>query len=255
MASTSSQSFSFAIKQMTIYFGIPSFILGVIGGSLNVIVFLSLKTFRQSSCAFYLTIMSIVNTLHLFIGLLPFIMIKGFNTNWTDMSLFYCKFRAFYVQFNILMSPTCMCLATIDQFLATCSNPRWHQWNNTKFARYMVIGATIFWMLHGIPFVMFYNHILSPITNKIICDITNVIFTKYFTIVQSAVLSTSLPVTIMALFGILAYRNVTQIAYRTVPLIRRELDKQLTVMVLVQVFYNVLTVTPVIIQSDRKSVV
>ena len=47
----------------------------------------------------------------------------------------------------------------------------------------------------------------------------------------------------------MAYRNVQQIAYRTVPLVRRELDKQLTVMVLVQVFCDILAVTPQIISS------
>jgi hypothetical protein len=53
----------------------------------------------------------------------------------------------------------------------------------------------------------------------------------------------------MILFEVLAYRNVQQIAYRTVPLVRRELDKQLTVMVLVQVFYNVVPILPTIIQT------
>jgi hypothetical protein len=33
-------------------------------------------------------------------------------------------------------------------------------------------------------------------------------------------------------------------AYRTVPLVRRELDKQLTIMVLVQIVYNFLTLLP-----------
>jgi hypothetical protein len=58
-----------------------------------------------------------------------------------------------------------------------------------------------------------------------------------------------IPVTIMAIFGILAYRNVQQIAYRRVPLVRRELDKQLTVMVLVQSFCDIVFVIPLIIQS------
>ncbi len=55
--------------------------------------------------------------------------------------------------------------------------------------------------------------------------------------------------TIVILFGILAYRNVQQIAYRAVPLVRRELDKQLTVMVLVEVLCDVIFVTPIIIQT------
>ena len=42
----------------------------------------------------------------------------------------------------------------------------------------------------------------------------------------------------------MAYRNVQQLSYRTVPLVRRDLDKQLTVMVLVQVVYNLLAILP-----------
>jgi len=61
MTSTIKLSLNVAIQQIAKYYGIPVFIMGVSGGFLNIIVFLSLKTFRQNSCAFYLTIMSIVN--------------------------------------------------------------------------------------------------------------------------------------------------------------------------------------------------
>jgi len=192
--------------------------------------------------------MQIVNTIHLFTSLLTYIMINGFGINWTSTSLFYCKFRWFYVQLCVYLSFTCMCLAIIDQFLATCSHPRWNRWNNLKLAHYVVIGAVIIWILHGIPFLMYYNLVISSITNKSSCAITNAIFQNYnnFT---SSILGNSLPIIIMLLFGILAYRNVKRIAYRTVPLVRRELDKQLTVMVLVQVFCDIITVIPQIIYS------
>jgi hypothetical protein len=45
----------------------------------------------------------------------------------------------------------------------------------------------------------------------------------------------------------MAYRNVQQLTYRTRPLVRRELDKQLTVMVLVQVAFNACTSVPLTI--------
>ncbi|CAF1470681.1 unnamed protein product [Rotaria sordida] len=172
-----------ATQQVVIYVGFFLFIAGLIGCTLTLIVFVSLRTFRESSCAFYLIAMSIVNIFHLFTGLLTFIMINGFAINWSDTSLFYCKFRSFYVQLCILTSFTCMSLAAIDQFLATCSQPRWQQWCNLKSAR--------------------------------------------------------------------SYRNVQQIAYRTVPLVRRELDKQLTVIVLVHVFYDVIVVMPSIIDASE----
>jgi hypothetical protein len=142
-----------------------------------------------------------------------------------------------------------MCLATIDQFLATCSNPRWHRWNNIKFARYILLGAVIVCILHGIPFALYYDHIVSPITNITSCIITNVIFQNYQNFFDIPALLSMIPAIIMTLFGVLAYRNVQKIAYRTVPLVRRELDKQLTKMVLIQVLYNLLAVVPLSIQT------
>jgi hypothetical protein len=47
----------------------------------------------------------------------------------------------------------------------------------------------------------------------------------------------------------LAYRNVRQLAYRTVPLVRRELDKQLTKMILVQGVFNFFFLLPIIITN------
>jgi hypothetical protein len=140
-----------------------------------------------------------------------------------------------------------MCLATIDQFLATCSNPRWHRWNNIKFARYMVIGAATVWILVQIPFILYYNLMVSSITGISSCGITNTAFQKYYTVFHGPILTGSLPLIIMAVFGILAYRNVQNIAYRTIPIVRRELDKQLTTMVLVNVFYDIVVLTPQIV--------
>jgi hypothetical protein len=58
-----------------------------------------------------------------------------------------------------------------------------------------------------------------------------------------------LPFSITILFGSMAYHNVRQLARRTLPFIRRELDKQWTTMVLVQIFYNVFVFAPFIVMT------
>src|SRR5690349_10499025 len=97
-------SLTFAGQQITIYFGMVILIGGVLGGLLNITVFLSLRTFRQSSCAFYLTVMSIVNVSQLITGLLSRIMITGFGIDWTQTSLFYCKIRSYCILTSALIS-------------------------------------------------------------------------------------------------------------------------------------------------------
>jgi hypothetical protein len=236
--------FAFAQKQLTIYFGTPVFFAGIVGGVLNTIVFLSLRTFRQSSCAFYLTIMSIFNVLVLSFGLSQFVFpaLSGFDA--TVTSLFYCKFRVFFYVMAIETSMTCFCLATIDQYFATCSHPRLQQLCNIKLAQRIVIITVIFWVLHGIPFLVFFNHVASPTTNQISCSDTNYIFEQYRSFFLIPVVIGYLPIVTVALFGLMAYRNVQQIAYRTVPLVRRRLDKQITVMVLVQAIVYIFTLLP-----------
>ena len=69
-------------------------------------------------------------------------------------------------------------------------------------------------------------------------------FARYNTFGYVFVLMGVLPLLIMVCFGLLAYRNVRNLAYRTVPLVRRELDKQITQMVLIQVIYNIFALAP-----------
>ncbi len=251
-----STTFSFAGKQITIYCGTTFFIAGVMGGLLNTIVFLSLRTFRQSSCAFYLTIMSIFNVLVLIFGLLSSVLSALTGSDGTTTSLVYCKLRTYIQVVSMQTSLTCFCLATIDQYFATCSRPRWQQLCNIKLARRIITICVIIWMLHGIPYIVFYNHFLSPTTNKITCMNTNYIFDQYRAYVIVLVLIGYLPIVIAASFGLMAYRNVQEIAYRAVPLVRRNLDKQLTVMVLVQVVVNTFTIlvfTTVVAVSKNKN--
>ncbi|CAF1691310.1 unnamed protein product, partial [Adineta ricciae] len=40
------------------------------------------------------------------------------------------------------------------------------------------------------------------------------------------------------------FRNVQELTYRTIPIVRRELDEQLAKMVLIQVIVNIFTLLP-----------
>jgi hypothetical protein len=115
----SATSFPYTGRQIIIYCGTPVFIASVAGGLLNTLVFLSLRTFRQSSCAFYLTIMSILNICNLFLGLFSRILIALSGVDWTETSLFYYKARPYFGQICTGTLMTCWCSATIDQYFAT----------------------------------------------------------------------------------------------------------------------------------------
>ena len=203
-----STSLDVAGNLVIIYCGIPVFVAGVLGGLLNTIVFLSLQTFRQNSCAFYLTVMSIVNIDQLFFRLFSRILFVLSGIDGTETSLFYCKFRPYIFQTCIGTSMTCLCLATIDQYCATCFRPRFQQLCNIKLAQRLTIACVIIWALHGIPYLVFYNHVVSPMTDKLTFISTSSIFADYRTYVIVLVLIGYLPVAIAALFGLMAYLNV-----------------------------------------------
>ena len=244
-----SVSLTDAKRLVVIYGAIPVFVGGVIGGTLNTLVLLSLRTFRQNSCSFYLTVMSMLNLGQLCTGLLSHITNALLNRDGTETSLFYCKFRPYTFQICVVSSLTSFSLATIDQYCATCSNLRWKTICHIKTAHRLVIGTIIFWSLHGIPYLIYFEHIPSSDSNKMICISRNFIFGQYRIYAIFLLFSGFVPILICVSFGLMAYFNVQQISYRTVPLVRRELDKQLTVMVLVQVLFNTLTLSPYVIVS------
>ncbi|CAF1105908.1 unnamed protein product [Adineta steineri] len=244
MADALITALKFDATQVAIYGGITVFIPGVLGELLNTIVFLSLRTFRQNSCAFYLTIMSIVNIGQLFAGLLARVMLYVIDYDGTESSLFYCKFRLYFSHICVMTSLTCFCLATIDQYCATSSNPRFQQLCNIKLAQRLVIIFSFIWAVHGIPYAVLYYHSVSSTTGKVSCVMTNTIYLQYRAYFIVLILLGFLPLSITALFGFMAYRNVQRSPHYTKPLIRRELDRQLTVMVLVQVLVNIFTLLP-----------
>ena len=116
-------------------------------------------------------------------------MISGYSIDWTLTSLFYCKFRWFFIQGFTIISYLCLCFATIDQYLSTSYNQRYQLWNNIKVACYLCIIAFLCAIIHGIPSIIYYNHGISLTTNKTTCIITNNIYQKYRSYVYFTFLS------------------------------------------------------------------
>jgi hypothetical protein len=246
MSQSSTPSLTFIGQQITIYVGCIIIVAGVIGELSNIFIFLSLKTFRQSPSGFYLILMSFVDIGQLLFGLFSRVMIYGFGIDWSSTSLAFCKIRPTVLLFCSLTSYTCLCLATIDQYLATCTRLRWQNWSNIKTSYRLIIVFTFIWILYLIPYPILFQLVTSPTTGQVTCTVTSVSMAQYRNYFVSLFLTGYIPDSITVIFAILAYSNIRQIAYRTVPLIRRELDKQLTRIVFVQVLVNLFTNIPCI---------
>jgi hypothetical protein len=218
------------------------FIGGFFGNISNVIVFSYLKIFRRNQFTFYIIVGSIADLLVLLITTPLRIVqnISGYDP--MQLSLAWCKIRNAAIPIFSLLSFSAVCFAAIDQYISTHHSPWLRQLSTIKLAHRLVYSAVIIWILHGIPFLIFF-YIQSPGG----CVIYNAGFAVYYAIGNFCVLSGVLPNTVAGLFAALAYLNVRRIVRRQVPIARRRLDRQLTAMVLTRVVFLVVTTVPFVI--------
>jgi len=226
---------NFATQHVYIYFGLFIVITGMFGQFFNIIVFTTLKTFRETTCGFYLTIVSIFNAGQLLSVLLR--ILQYLNSNLTD-SAALCKFRNFFTQFCALVSFTAMCLTTIDQFL---SMTKYRYWNTMQSARRHVIFACIIWFIHGCFALVYFD------SSQNTCIMTNAIYSKYYAYVYLLILLGILPLTIISIFSLLAFFKIRSTASREMNIIRLSRDRQLTAMTLVHVLFLIITTLPFVI--------
>jgi hypothetical protein len=235
-SSSSIDTLRFAAQQVNIYLGLFICITGIFGGLLNIIVFTTLRTFRETTCGIYLTAASIYN-----LGQSLSVVFRVFNTGFgygPFSSPIFCKFRFFAAQYFGLVSLTSMCMATIDQFL---SMTKYRNLNSLSLARRHVIFTCIFWFIHGIFTFIYYS------SNGTACILTNSIFAKYYTYFYLPILVGFLPTTITSLFSILAYYQTFTVIGRQIDIIRFTRDRQLTAMTLVHAFFLVITTIPFVV--------
>jgi hypothetical protein len=245
MSSSSTSTFLIYLSQQTtIYLGCFVLISGILGGILAITVLVSLKTFRETSCAFYLTAACVVAICQLLTTVLSRVLISGFGIDPTVKSIFYCKFRSYLSQAFSLIFLTCMCLCTIDQFFSITN--RWRYLFTLSFAHRFVLITTIVCFIHGIPYLFFFQ-ITTLSSGQLSCTYINPGFRIYFLRFYLPVLMGCLPISIMIIFGLLAFRNIRTLTSRQVNFVRLSRDRQLTAMALSQIVVQLITSVPYII--------
>jgi hypothetical protein len=222
-------------EQITIYGGLFILIIGVLGNVINVLVFSTVRIYRITPCSFYLLIASIFNIIYITICLTSRIVMAGFGFDLTRISTSWCKIRSFCLFSLSLITLTCSCLATIDQFFATSRSVRLRRFSSLKWAHRIVIIVIIIWCLHGIPVLLFYN--IPPIIMT--CVDTNPNYAIYVPIYLLGLIC-GIPVLTMVTFGYLTYRNIHSIR----DLVTQQADRQLTEMILIQVILVVICIVP-----------
>ncbi|CAF0977170.1 unnamed protein product [Adineta steineri] len=224
----------FALKEVTAYFGLFILIIGIIGGILNIIIFTTLKTFRETTCAFYLTFASIVGMGQLLTALFVRILSDGFSIDPRPM-LWFCKTYFFASNWCLSVWLTSMCLATIDQVL---SMSKYRHLSNLRLAQRFILIACIFWFIHSLFTFIYWD------TSSSACAVFNPIYSIYFSHFTLPVLYGCLPLSILIIFSVLAFYKARTLASQNVNVVRLSRDRQLTAMLLVYIGYIVIAIIP-----------
>ena len=218
--------FSSPVEAIYLSFGLFILFSCLLGNLLTISIFTSLKTFRETSCAFYLTIASFVNIFQCFAGLFSRILSVVFNIDLTKNSTILCKTRLSVLVTAALISLTAVSFAAIDQYASV--TVRWRHLANRPWALRLMIIAAVFWSLHGIS-VAFFTEIST--NERIVCGLNNAVYRRYYSEFVVPILFGVVPIAIRTSFGLAALINVRSLARRQVPIVRRRRDQQLTLMV------------------------
>jgi len=223
-------------QQLTIYGGIFLLIAGVIGNGINILVFSTVRIYRTTPGTFYFLIGSIYNIVYIIINLTSRILSTGYGIDLTQTSTSWCKIRAYFLFTFQLITLSCSCLATIDQFFATSRSVYLRRFSNIKSAHRILTILTIVWCLYGIPVIFFYN--ISPSIK--FCVSTNYDFNNIYIPIYVIGLLSVIPVLIMVVFGYLTHRNI----HLTKVLAEQQADRQLRRMILIQTVLVVISFAP-----------
>lgn len=233
-------SLPYISQQMTIYGGIVLIIIGYIGNLINVLVFSTSQNYRRIPCAFYFLTSAICNIIYISTNFISRIVTQIDGYDFTRISSIWCKIRNFCIFTFTLMTLSSTCLATIDQYLASSQSVRVRQLSNMKSAYRIMSIITIICILHGIISILFID--ISPITRT--CGSISAGYSIY-NIVYLLALITTVPSSIMLIFGYLTYRNI----HLTRVLVQQHADRQLIRMIFIQVALDLISMVPYSVAS------
>jgi hypothetical protein len=230
---------TYTTQQLTIYISYFIFIVGFPGNIFVTVVLSSTRNYRSKPCTFYCLILSIFNSIYLVIILIPYILLSNVGIGLVMMSSAFCKVRTLLVTTISLTTITLECLIIIDQFLVTSRNVHLRNWSTIKIARRLVCIIIFISILHSIPTYIYYD-VIDSRPGKI-CDNTNSTSGMYFAWFSHLFSFTSIPISILIIFGILTYRNIRIVANRRQ---QYQYDRQFTKIVSLQICLILISVFP-----------
>ncbi|UJR07996.1 hypothetical protein I4U23_012275 [Adineta vaga] len=208
--------------------GLPIFICGIIGNSLNFIIFLNRSQLNKIPTSIFLLTSYSGSFMTLITGLLPQLVYRLTRINPLVNYLTLCKLRWFLGVGTATIAIHSLCFAAFQQYLVTTNSIRCHQFITRRRAIILCIFIYFYCAISVSPNLFYYTHVKNAI-NQTTCDVTNPIVSSY-NAYNALIFYTLIPMSILSLFSILILRNIRKCLIR-----RPSLEQSVTSMLLAQI--------------------
>jgi hypothetical protein len=234
-------SIQIAQGQLLRYMPLITIVTGTIGNILNCLIF-TRRSLRRNSCSIYFLASSIANFLTIYFGCLTRLL-SSFNINppLTQMAL-YCKTKTFLTYVGLAGSTWFIVGACADRFASSGSTARLRSFSQVKIARRVVLIISIVDIL--VYFQM--NFCFDGNVQSANCYPSSPLCTS-FNDFNLLVTYSLCPPILMLVLGSMTIRNVR--AGRHVRTETNPKDRQLTIMLIIQVICFLILSMPISIQK------
>ena len=190
------------------------FVFGIIGSTLNIVVF-TRNTLRKSPCAICFVAVNIINLMYLVFSFVPTFLVYGYGINLGYRNLAYCRSLSYIGLILSSLGPSYIILASIDRTLITSRNAGTRKRSTRRLAITCLLGLALFWMIFHIH-TLIYMQIVQYGADYFICTFQPGRYTSFITYYSLIVIGVGAPA-LMSVFGIWTMKNVQQAQHTVRP--------------------------------------
>lgn len=234
-----------AARQFSRYISLPVFVLGLIGNSLNVIIF-TRRSLIKNPCTVYLLSSTITNINVLFFGLLVRSLHDDFSIDIIGYSVVLCRLRYFILHTSYTLSSWFLVLASIDRYCLSSRHAYLRNYSCLSKARRSIALTSVGCLLIYIHILGFFQ--IENLSSGPYCYAEIGSYRVFYDFLFFALFSCLPPISMM-IIGLATLRHVRLVRQRirTTGAIVRSInrkDRQLIVMLFVQLIATILCTLP-----------
>ena len=216
-------------------------VLGVFGNSINISV-LTRPNLYIYACSRYFLALSAYGLIFSCTTLLYRLLIDGYQINPATQSTAACKILTYITQLGYPMAPYFIVLASIDRFCASSSSNRIRTFSRVNVSRWTIFMVVGFFVVFDMNITLAVD--LRPEDGRGCRNRGDTIHKQVYAVTQCVIFAVIGPI-LIALFGLMTIWNTNRLGNgRVLTARRRRTERQLLIMLLVQVGSHIVLTLP-----------